>query len=400
MQHLGDSDLELKIDILDNPEYKTCAFNTFHSKTGGKFCTAEVAQFLAELFGAVKSNEFGYLSQRVQNPKLPAKHTIMVMFTPAMCDDAVTRGAELYIKLFLQGKNEGSFKFFNVPFGPDSTRSLAGGVEVKYLSDKDRLETISVQEEPEFSELWRLCEDKLLYSPQAYFNEMERLFKRIGVTKKSKLLDTCIGPGFFGIDLLRQGYQLSTADKSYTMIEYFAKELREENIKHKTVVSTWLDLPKHFNKNSFDMVFNRGNTIIYAAGGWNEVKAVDEKIAIQALRQTLKVYYDLLRPGGYLYVDKFKDDEKPAKKVVARLSIAKKEMRDIVFYVERKPENNIRFAQMLLRDSKGREEGVPNMACDVSEEKLESLLREVGFKNIEQLALSTERHFVVWLAKK
>lgn len=391
---------ELKIDVLDNPEYKTCSFDTFNSKTGGKYCTAEIAQYLAELFGTATPESFGYLSQRVQQPKVKAKHTVMVILTPMMCDDAITRGAELYIKLFLQGKNEGSFKFFNVPFGPESARSLANGIEVKYLSDKDRLETIAVDEEPKFAELWRLCEDKLLYSPQAYFEEMERLFKRIGINKSSRLLDTCVGPGFFDIDLLRQGYNVTTADKSSEMIEPFVRELREANIQHQTTISTWLDLPKHFQNESFDMLFNRGNTLIYAAGGWNERKVVNQKSAIDVLRKTLKVYYDLLKPGGYLYVDKFRDDEVPAKKVVARLDITKKESEDIVFYVERKPENNIRFAQMLLRNSKGKEEGLPNMAYDLSEDELETLLHDVGFKKVERLLLASERHFVVWLAQK
>lgn len=395
-----ESALELKIDVLDNPEYKTCTFDTFQSKTGGKFCTAEVAQFLAELFGTATPQSFGYLSQRVAKPKKSAKHTIVVMLTPAMCDDAVTRGAELYIKLFLQGQNQGSFKFFNVPFGPESARSFANGVEVKYLSDKDRLETIAVDEEPKFPELWRLCEDKLLYSPRAYFEEMTRLFKRTGITKQSRLLDTCVGSGFFSIDLLREGFDLTTADKNPNMVAPFAKELRENGIAHQTTISSWLDLPKHFQDESFDMLLNRGNSLIYAAGGWNERTTIDRKKSIDTLRKTLAIYYRLLKSGGCLYVDKFRDDEPPAKKVVARLSIAKKEMKDIVFYVERKPEDDIRFAQMLLRDRKGREDGLPNMAYDLSEDELETLLRETGFKTVERLALTTERHFAVWLARK
>jgi len=55
---------------------------------------------------------------------------------------------------------------------------------------------------------------------------------------------------------------------------------------------------------------------------------------------------------------------------------------------------------MLLRDENGKEEGLPNIAYDLTEDEMEDLLKEVGFKSIERLKLKNEKHFVVWLAKK
>ena len=116
---------------------------------------------------------------------------------------------------------------------------------------------------------------------------------------------------------------------------------------------------------------------------------------------TLKVYYELLKKGGYLYVDKYRDSEIPAKKVVAKLKIKEtNEEKDIIFSVERKPKKNIRYAQMLLRDKNGKEKGLPNMAYDLTEDELETLLKEVGFSSIKKTKLRNEKHFVVWLAKK
>lgn len=391
--------LDLSVNILDNQQIKTCRFNTFNSKTGGNFCIIEMAEFIGELFGVSKEIEFNP-SEMVNNPVYDAKNKVLVILSPAMCDSAVSRGGELYTKLFLQEKGVGTFKYLNIPLGPDAERYLATGTNITYISDKDNLVEIMVEEEPNVAELWRLIEYKLLYDIDEYLDEMEELFKKLGINKKSKLLDTCVGPGFFCTELLENGYQLTTTDKSKEMVKPFLRTLKEKGINHKVTESTWLDLPKYFKKNSFDLLFNRGNTLIYADGGWNEKKIPDKKKTLNALRKTLKVYYDLLKKGGYLYVDKYRDSEIPSKKVAAKLKIRKtKEDKEIVFYVERKPEKNIRYAQALLRDRDGHEKGLPNMAYDLTEDEMESLLKEVGF-SVKKLKLKNEKHFVVWLAKK
>ncbi|MBP6060576.1 MAG: aminotransferase class V-fold PLP-dependent enzyme [Candidatus Pacebacteria bacterium] len=397
----GDEEnIDLSINILDNQQIKTCNFETFQSKTGGKFCIVELCQFIGELFGKAEGVNFSYLSEKVNKPKVDSRHKVLIALTPAMCDSAVTRAAELYTKLFLQEKGKGSFKFFNIPFGPNAERSMAIGTQMTYISDKDSLEVLDVENEPTFPELWKLAEYKLLYDSKEYFADMEHLFDKIGINKQSKMLDTAVGPGFFSTELLREGYDLSTADKNPNMILPFQQSLKEIGINHKTTISSWLELPKYYKNESFDLLLNRGNTFIYAAGGWNEMSFINKNETLDIMRKTLKTYYDLLKPGGYLYLDKFRDSEIPDKKVVARLNIEnKKEREDIIFYVERKPEQSVRFAQMLLRDKDGKEKGLPNVAYDLSENEMESLLREVGFK-FSRVPLKSERHFVVWLAQK
>jgi cysteine desulfurase / selenocysteine lyase len=392
---------DLSIKILDNQELKVCRFDTFNSKTGGNFCVVEVCEFISELFGKAGDVEFKYVPNSILNPKSKAKHKILVMLTPAMCDEAVTRGAELYIKLMLQEKGEGSFRFFNIPLGPDSARYLATGTQVNYVSDKGTLAELDVIKEPEFPELWRLAEYELLYNADEYANEIEELFKNIGINKKSNILDTCVGPGFFCTELLEKGYNLKTADKSKEMVAPFLETLKEKGIEHEVTISSWLDLSKHFKKNSFDMLFNRGNTLIYADGGWNEKKLPNKKRTLKNLNKTLKIYYDLLKKGGYLYVDKYRDSEVPSKKVVAKLKIKEtKEEKDIIFYVERKPKNNVRYAQMRLKDDKGEKICLPGEAYDLTENEMEDLLKDVGFSSIKKIKLRNEKHFVVWLAKK
>lgn len=392
--------IDLSINILDNQHIKTCNFETFQSKTGGKFCIVELCQFIAEMFGKADDVDFSYLSQKINKPKVKSNHKVLVTFTPAMCDNAVIRSAELYSKLFLQEKGEGSFKFFNIPLGPNAERNLAIGTELTYISDKDNLEVLSVEDEPAFPELWKLAEYNLLYNPEEYFSDIEKLFNKIGVDKESKILDTCVGPGFFSTELLKNNYNLTTSDKNPNMIIPFSETLKENGIEHKTVISDWIDLDKKFSDESFDLLFNRGNSFIYAPGGWNEMIKVDKEAALNRMLEVLKIYYKLLKPGGYLYVDKFKDSEIPAKKVVAKLDIEKDNtQKDIVFYVERKPEEQVRFAQMLLRDTDGKEVGLPNVAYDLSSDEMENMLKEAGFK-FEKINLKSERHFDIWLAQK
>jgi cysteine desulfurase/selenocysteine lyase len=397
-----DENIDLSINILDNQQIKTCNFETFHSKTGGKFCVVEIAEFIAELFGKPADVDFKYVSAKVLKPKSTAKHKVLVMYSPAMCDNAVVRAGELYAKLFLQEKGEGSFKFFNIPLGPNAERNFAIGAELKYISDKDALEELDVETTPSFAELWRLTEYKLLYDSKAYFEEIENLFEKIGITKKSALLDTCVGPGFLATELLQKGYNLSTADKNPNMVTPFRYTLQELGINHTTTISPWLDLPKHFRSESFELLFNRGNTIVYADGGWNEPYKLDKEKTMQALLDTLIVYRNLLKPGGYLYVDKFRDSEIPDRKVVAQLNIKDMGAQEgIIFSVERRPEENIRVAQLALRDAEGNDRAMLNgMVYDLSEDEMEDLLKQAGFTKIEKLKLKEERHFVVWLAQK
>ncbi len=396
-----DDSIDLSINILDNQQIKTCSFQTFNSKTGGKFCIAELAEFMAELFGKAKEVNFDYVNTKVLNSKFNAKHKMIVTFSPAMCDNAVVRAGELYTKLFLQERGFGSFKFFNIPLGPNAERNLAIGTEIKYISDKDALEELDVETTPNFGGLWRLAAYKLVYNANAYADEIESLFNKINISKQSKILDTCVGPGFLATELLQKGYNVSTADISNDSVKPFKEVLKELGIKHEVVQSSWLDLPKYFKPESFDVLFNRGNTLIYADGGWHEKIKVNKERTLAAIEKTLKIYFDLLKKGGYLYVDKFRDSEIPDKKVVARLNIKDiNEQKDVIFYVERKPAENIRVAQMLLRDKNGVEDGLLNMVYDLSEDEMEALIKKVGFSSVERLKLKEEKHFVVWLAKK
>jgi len=101
-----------------------------------------------------------------------------------------------------------------------------------------------------------------------------------------------------------------------------------------------------------------------------------------------------------LYIDKYRDSEVPSEKVVAKLKIKEtKEEKNVVFNVERNPSENYRYASIILRDKQGDDSTVFNKVYDLTEDEMESLLKEVGFK-VEKINLKSEKHFVVWLARK
>jgi cysteine desulfurase / selenocysteine lyase len=392
--------IDVGIKVLDNQNIKTCRFNTFNSKTGGRFCIVEVTQLIAEMFGKSEGSDYTYLHRDIKNPKSNSKNKIFVMLTPEMCNTAVTSAGELYVKLFAGEKDKGSFRYFNFQFGPDAEKSLAIGLEGSYISNKGNLIELDLEEKPEFGNLWKLIEYNLLYDAKEYSSEVEELFSKLKINKKSNILDTCVGPGFFSTELLEKGYNLKTADISKKTIGPFVETLKEKGINHKVVQSSWLELPKHFKKNSFDMLFNRGNSFTYANGGFLEKNPINKKKTIAVMKKTLKIYYDLLKTGGYLYIDKYKDSEVPSEKIAARLNLLKtKEKKDIIFKVERNPEKEYRFASIILRDEKLDNAKIFGKVYDLTENEMEDLLKEVGFK-VEKLKLKSEQHFVVWLAKK
>jgi cysteine desulfurase/selenocysteine lyase len=126
-------DFEIAINIINNQAIKTCTFDTFNSKTGGKFCIVEIAQLLAEVCGVSKKLNYNYINQTIKN--INDQNILFIMLSPAMCDNAVNSAAELYIKLFLYEDKNINFKFINIPFGPNAETTLKQGIEITETSN-------------------------------------------------------------------------------------------------------------------------------------------------------------------------------------------------------------------------------------------------------------------------
>ena len=131
--HSDNNKIDISISILKNENIKTCKFDTFNSKTGGKFCIIEVAQILAEMFGVSKKVDYSYISEKIKEPISNNKNKVFLMLSPELCNNAINGGAELYLKLFLQGASDSKFRFINIPFGPNANKNIKDGVEVSEI---------------------------------------------------------------------------------------------------------------------------------------------------------------------------------------------------------------------------------------------------------------------------
>ncbi len=257
----------------------------------------------------------------------------------------------------------------------------------------------SFDAEPQYAYLWDRCVYKLLYNPEKFAAGLGELFAQHGVTKDSAILDTCAGSGFPALDMIDQGYNnFSCADATDDQIELFNKKAAAQGLDIQSVKSSWEELPQHFNAATFNALICKGS-LWYAAGGWNSDFVPDKETALAAIKKTIEIFYSLLKPGGVLYVDKFKDTEIDHKDTVGTFSVAgrKKEM---IFWATRDRVNNIRRAKMITRDVEtGEETGLPNITYDLKEAELEKILRDVGF-TVSRPNLPEEKFFSNWIAIK
>ncbi len=275
-----------------------------------------------------------------------------------------------------------------------SPTAAGGGVE------KTEYKTFHLDHEPTFAELWELCVNELLYNAPKHYDEIEALWKRQGITKESKIIDVAAGSGFPALGLLQRGWNIDSADGFTDEVELFNKRAEEAGLPERCAQVLWDDLLKHYPKEAYDFLLCRGNSYIYAPGGWNAEAPITPEAALDAYAKTAKDFYDLLKPGGQMYIDKFKDTETSHKETVARLQIGNATPEDLIFWTQRFSEQHIRRASMIRRKQDGTETGTPNVAYDLTYPEMEEALKTAGFSTIEPAQLSTEKVFDSWLATK
>ncbi|MCX6722869.1 MAG: hypothetical protein NT094_02245 [Candidatus Staskawiczbacteria bacterium] len=262
-----------------------------------------------------------------------------------------------------------------------------------------KLKLFNFDHEPSFAELWEICVYNLLYNTNDYCDDVEKLFERFGVSKKSKIIDVAAGSGFPALGLSERGYKIDCADGFLDEVDLFNKRAVEKNLSARCSQVMWSELPQHFQSNTYDFMFCRGNSFIYALGGWNNLVSFDAETALKKYHDTAKIFFDLLKQGGILYIDKFKDSEISHKNTVAQIKIGDNATEDLIFWTERFPEEKIRRASM-LRNINSKETGVPNISYDLTFPELREILLSVGFSKVEQIALSSEKEFDILVARK
>ncbi len=262
------------------------------------------------------------------------------------------------------------------------------------------MKTFTYDKMPHISELWDDCVNSLVYDPNEYTDDLERLFKKLKINTESKILDSSAGSGFPALELAKRGYSVDCMDVSKEAIEIFNRKAHNSNLDIKCKQLSWLEIPNHYSKDNFDLLFCRGNSFIYAAGGWDSESKTSREIALENYEKTLKVFYDSIKPGGSIYIDKFKDSEEKSKAMVGKIKIGEEEY-DWYFHRNPMEESKTREAGMILRDKRGKENPIVSFQTYLlSENELTGLMKKVGFSDIEKITLESETHFDIWLARK
>ena len=262
---------------------------------------------------------------------------------------------------------------------------------------KITMETFNFDHEPSFAELWELCNNKLLYDAASYGDELANLLTNKGLGKHSAIADVAAGSGFPALELSKRGFDIKCTDGFQDEVDLFNKRAEELKLAVRCDKIVWNDLPKRYAKNSLEFVLCRGNSFIYADGGWNSLITIKAEGALKSYAETAAIFFDLLKPGGFLYIDKFKDSETTHKEKVLTIKINDNDPEDLIFWTERE---KIRRASMVRRKATGEESGVPNITYDLAFPELRWILKSVGFSKIEDIALSSEKHFDILFAQK
>lgn len=254
--------------------------------------------------------------------------------------------------------------------------------------------------EPTFAELWDKCVYHLLYNADDFKKDMERLFDKLKISKESKIIDVAAGGGFPTLELFKDGYNVACTDGYSDQVSLFNLKAKDSGLDVTCTKVFWYDLPSMYANDSFDFLFCRGNSFIYAGGAWNSMIDIDPIKAINDYKSTLKIFYDLLKPHGWIYIDKFKDSETTHREKVGKIKVNDEGSEELIFWTERFPEEKVRRASILRKKENGEEHGVPNITYDLTFPELRQLLESVGFSAIESVKIPSEKHFDIILAQK
>jgi glycine/sarcosine N-methyltransferase len=103
-----------------------------------------------------------------------------------------------------------------------------------------------------------------------------------------RALDAGCGTGFHTLLLARLGVEVTAMDISQKMLDQCGAQMRNEGMDVRMLRAGFLDIPASYS-GAFDGVFCMGNSLPHLSG--------DEEIA-----RALKRFYDVLRPGGMLFI--------------------------------------------------------------------------------------------------
>lgn len=256
---------------------------------------------------------------------------------------------------------------------------------------------LEIKNSATLDEIWDLCVRNVFYDKEKYINRLLKMFDGLGINTTSKIADLSAGGGFPAQDLIKLGYNVDCFDGFAD--ELFNTNATEVGLQVKCQKVLWDKLPNIVKPNTYDFAFCRGNSFIYAGGGWDSIKTSTITDSITQFEATMKIFASLIKKGGHIYIDKFKDNELGHSEKVASLMV-EGQSQDLLFSSKRFPKEKVRqvFMERLAKNEVVKSE--QRITYDLTSEELESIVQKSGFSEIKLINIPEERHFDVWLAKK
>ena len=152
------------------------------------------------------------------------------------------------------------------------------------------------------AENWRLA-CQLLWNQEELVSGLSALMTENHV---KTVLDASGGNGFPAIELRRQGWNISYNDYNAFMKQKVEAKIKGDDEFLASMPCTqvsWENLDQVMAHNSYDMVMCRGNSLPYATS-WSVNQSCDPEKAKAIIQKALAQFFQILRPGGVLLVDK------------------------------------------------------------------------------------------------
>ncbi|MFA5872202.1 MAG: hypothetical protein WC858_05825 [Parcubacteria group bacterium] len=265
---------------------------------------------------------------------------------------------------------------------------------------KSEAKILEIHPEPTLDEIWDLCVRNFLYDQKKYVDEIVALFDKIGITKESRIADVSAGGGFPAINLAKLGYRVDCFDGFAD--ELFNKNAKKEGVSAECKKILWQKIPHIVRLESYDFIFCRGNSFIFAGGGWDKITPdIDMEKVTRDYTNTMKIFADILKDGGYMYIDKFKDSEQGHREKLATIKVGDHE-EGLIFSSDRNQGDGFRRVYMERVVGKKTVSKESRITYDLSETELIEMAKSAGFSKINAINdfIGSEKHFDVWLTKK
>ena len=240
-------------------------------------------------------------------------------------------------------------------------------------------------------ELWEIFL-QFEYDEKVLLKGIENFLKQY---KKKKILDCACGSGFLTLNLIKRGYDITCTDGSASMLKFLSVKAKKMGIRIKSQKILWSQLAKKYS-NDFDVLLCRGSSLIYI-NSWDRSSKEKKGSVLNALQN----FFDVLKPGGILYVDTTTEKVLRSKKPIQVKYRPKKihnrivEIKEVIFTNRSKKLRT--WKPTVIVD--GRSYSFARYSLYLPHNELKKMLKEVGFKDVKKRTIQGE-HYAVFVAKK